>query len=66
MRYTELLLYLKLKHQRSGNKYLLLAVGGPVKFAETRCPKLGEESDNEEMVLKTAPEALDNFFWATL
>lgn len=43
MRYIELLLYLKLKHQRNGNKYLPLAMGGPVKFAASKCPAQGKQ-----------------------
>lgn len=48
MRYIELLLYLKLKQQRNGNKYLLLAAGGPVKSAASKSRESGEKAANEE------------------
>lgn len=54
MRYIELLLYLKLKHQRNGNKYLLLAVGGPVKSAASKCRESGEKAANEEWYWRRA------------
>lgn len=43
MRNIELLLYLKLKHPRNGNKYLLLAIEGPVKFAANKWPSQGKK-----------------------